>query len=120
MKIHTKAEVARQPQVLEWVKASDAKKIEQERDALLALVERLKTAWDENADSATTPSLTDAMEAVFESSPPASLLKRDLIKQAEALEEMACEYDEEGHYWGHGQAMRDKALGYRQQAEGGQ
>ena len=74
------------------ISAEDLKGIFEERDALAAHVERLKEAGEAAALEA--PSVTQAAIAwgeVCEQSPTTSLTRRDLIKQAEALEKIYSE-----------------------------
>jgi hypothetical protein len=60
--------------------------------ALLAHMERLFLAWDKlTKEGAPHEKLTDAMDLVFSEGPETSLARRDLIKQAVALELVNCQ-----------------------------
>ncbi|PHS59675.1 MAG: hypothetical protein COB03_02205 [Alteromonas sp.] len=114
------------PEALESERAANARltelvtQLEQERDALAVYVERLRNACqmafqtplDEHYSKGVNVALHHAIESTGEN----NLARRDLIKQAEALEEFAEGLPKFGHM-GVEKALLIKSRALRRQAE---
>ncbi len=92
------------------------KTVTNERDALAAHVEALRKSGNRAICYGGNESSDDWHEVVSQS-PTTSLARRDLIKQAEALEYMANEFDEQGEYRGYASQLEQRAADLRRQAQ---